>query len=402
MSTPPLRDEPHERPPAVPRFRDGTVYPLFVFVCVRVVISICGVVFVSEQPPNPSVVGPGAPPARYTEPATPGLHNALDGMQRWDAAWFRWIADEGYGTDDARAAFLPGYPLLIALTSLATPLDHAASATLVSNIAFALSLIVLFALTRFERPDDRTAWRSVALFASLPTSFFFLALFSEAPFLLATLLAFYWARTGRWGWRVAASGFAACLIRSMGVAVVIALVVEALRHRSSNGPRRSARLGAAAAGLVAPMAYGLWWWTRGAPLRPIRAQAYWDRELTFPLVALADGLSAGWRAVTSGAPWLVVDAVLVTIALFAAVGAWRRLAGSYATYVWISLAIPLSYAVPWRPLLSVPRLAAVLFPASWVGVEVIRARASFAMLVAASLALQIALAVRFMNWGWIW
>ena len=173
-------DAPERRP--VPRLRDGAAYPLLVFVALRVLISIAGVVFVGDHPPNPSAVGPGAPPVRYTQPATTGLHNAVDGMQRWDAAWFQWIAAEGYGPDDARGAFFPGYPSLIASADLVIPLDGADTATLISNVAFALSLVVLFALSRFEFGDIASAKRAVVLFACLPTSFFFLAPLSEAPF----------------------------------------------------------------------------------------------------------------------------------------------------------------------------------------------------------------------------
>jgi hypothetical protein len=395
-----IADAPGYRP--VPRSRDTLAYPLLVFVALRLLISLAGVLFVGDHPPNDAALGPGAPPVRYTQPATTGLHNAVDGMQRYDAAWFQWIAAEGYGPDDARGAFFPGYPLLVGSADQVTPLDGADAATLISNVAFALSLVVLFELTRFEFGDAASARRSVVLFACLPTSFFFLAPLSEAPFLLAVLLAFFWARTGRWGWRVAFAAFAACLIRSLGVALVAALVLEAVRQHRADGSRRSAMLMSAAAGLLAPVGYALWWWTQGEdPLQPLRAQATWQRQLTFPFVAVADGLRAGWTAGTSGHdPWLIVDAVLATLALAAAVVVWRRLAASYTTYVWASLLIPLSYAAPWRPLLSIPRFAAVLFPAAWV-VQDLR-RQTFVMIATICLVFQLALAVQFMNWGWIW
>jgi hypothetical protein len=393
-------DAPDRRP--APSLRDGAAYPLLVFVALRVIISIAGVAFVGNHPPNPSATGPGAPPTVYTQPATTGLHNAVDGMQRWDAAWFEWIAAEGYGPDDARGAFFPGYPLLIGSVDLLTPMDGAAAATSISNLAFALSLVVLFALTRFEFGSVAAARRAVVLFACLPTSFFFLAPLSEAPFLLAVLLAFYWARTGRWGWRVAVAGFAACLIRSLGVALVAALVLEAVRQHRVDGSRRATKLIAAASGLLAPAAYVLWWWVlRGEPLQPLHAQATWQRELTFPVTAVWEGLRDGLRAATSGThPWLLVDAVIATLALAGAVLVWRRLAASYTAFVWASLLIPLSYAAPWRPLLSIPRFAAVLFPVAWVAEDL--RRQAFTMLAIICLVFQLALAVQFMNWGWIW
>lgn len=396
--------DPTERSPRAPRLRDGSAYPSLVFLALRIVISIAGVLFVGDHPIDPSAVGPGAPPARYTEVATSGVHDAIDGMQRWDAAWFRWIAAEGYGSGDDRAAFFPGYPLLIASTSLVTSLDGATASTVASNIAFGLSLVALSALTRFELRDAAAAKRTVVVFACLPTSFFFLAPLSEAPFLLAVILAFFWARTGRWGWRVAGTAFAACLMRSAGIALVIALVVEAVRQRPSDGPGRSARLGASATGLLAPVLYGVWWWTQGeSPLQPLRAQAQWHRQLMVPPVTILNGLRAAWTVATSGvAIWLLVDAAILAVVLIAAVVAWRRLPSTYAAFVWASLLIPLSYPAPWRPLLSVPRFAAVLFPLAWVAEEGIRTRIGLGLLVTACLFCQIALAVEFMNWGWIY
>jgi hypothetical protein len=387
--------------PRDPRLREGAVFALVVFAASRVLMSLLGITLVTPNPPNGSAIGRGAPPVALSPPATPGLHNAVDAMQRYDAAWFDWIAADGYGTVDARGAFLPGYPLLIRATSIVTPLGIQGSAALVANLAFALALIVLFALSRLELGSVVAARRSVVLFACLPTAFFFLAPLSEAPFLLASLLAWYWARTDRWGWRVAVAGFAACMIRTIGVALVAGLALEALRARRDDGPGRGRRLAAAGAGLLAPALYAAWWWSRGRPLEPLRAQSYWHRALTFPVVTLMHGLRAAWHAVTSaGGGFLLVDAVIVILALAAALFVWRRFAAGYTAYVWISLLIPLCSEVPSRPLLSLPRFAAVLFPFAWVA-GAVRSREWFVLLAAICLVWQMALAVEFMNWGWI-
>ena len=40
-----------------------------------------------------------------------------------------------------------------------------------------------------------------------------------------------------------------------------------------------------------------------------------------------------------------------------------RLRPSYATYLWLSLLVPLAYPLPGRALMSVPRFCVVIFPA---------------------------------------
>jgi len=390
------------RPTGIASLSNGVAYSLTVFVLLRLLLSAAAVGFVEDHPPDPSATGPGAPPAVYTFSAEPGWHNAIDGMQRYDAAWFLWIAAEGYETTDARAALFPGYPLLIRITSW-TGLDDSLAATLVSNAAFALSLVVLYALTRFELHDDRASRRTVVLFACLPTSFFFLAPYSEAPFLLASLLAFYWARTERWGLRVALSCLAACLLRSIGVVLVVALIVEAVRQRRLRREAFVRHAASAAVGLCAPIAYAAWWWLAwSAPAQPLRVQAYWKRELSVPAVTIWSGLHDAVRAAMSHEPpYLFVDAALVMLALIAAIGVWRR-SRTYGIYVWSSLLVPLVYSsAPSRPFLSLPRFAAVLFPIAWVGEGIARRRQTFVALTGLSLVCQIVLAVQFMNWGWI-
>ncbi len=159
----------------------------------------------------------------------------------------------------------------------------------------------------------------------------------------------------------------------------------------------------ATAGLLAPLLYGLWWWSRGqSPLLPLRAQASWQRQLTFPPATLGEGLRAAWDAVAArSGPFLVVDAALLVVALAGAVFLVRRWAPSYAAFVWVSLLIPLSYAAPWRPLLSIPRFTSVLFPVAWTAEDALERDAAFWIVVTLFLLCQMALAVEFMDWGWI-
>lgn len=392
-----------DRDPAdrLPRLRDGLPFCLGVFIAMRVGLSLLAVIGVGDAQPDPSSLQPGSPPAPFVEPASPGWHNAWDGTQRWDAAWFLWIAQDGYGPD-GRAAFFPGYPILFRAAAAPLGGDMAVGALVVSNLAFLASLTVLFGLTSSELGPD-LARRAVALFACFPTSFFFLAPYSESLFLLATLLTFRWIRSERWG-RGAAAAFAASLTRGEGVLLAPAMLVEAIRQHRDDGTPMLPRVAATGAALAGPLAYGLWWATRGQSVTtPLHAQGGWSREATFPLVTLVAGSTDAWEAIRAHAQLhLVVDAALATIVLVAAVSCVRRVSVSYAAYVGISLLVPLSYPSTYRPLLSIPRFAVVLFPLAWVGVETFRDRYVLAVTGAVLLGVQIWLALTFMRWeGWV-
>ncbi len=105
-----------DTPAAAVRFRDGALFCIGVFVCLRLALSIIAALSVG------SVTPPGSAGSGDEVPSSPGIHNIVDGTDRWDALWFERIAREGYRPDDASAAFFPGYPLAIRAVDLITPL----------------------------------------------------------------------------------------------------------------------------------------------------------------------------------------------------------------------------------------------------------------------------------------
>jgi hypothetical protein len=373
------------------RFRDGLAFSTTVFVGLRLTLSLLAVLTVGTVHP-PSAAGSGV-----AVPATPGWHNAIDGTDRWDAGWFERIARNGYDPSDASAAFFPAFPLAIRGVTLVLPLAEDDAALLVSNVAFLGAIIVLFALTTYEF-SPFVARRTVLLLVSFPVSFFFFSPYSESLFLLATLLTFWWARRSRW--RLAAlAGFLAAATRSVGVLLVPALLFEAWHVQR---PRRREALAAACAPLLAPTLYAAYWlFHTGDALRPFHAQDSWFRTLELPVVTLGNGLWLGISGITDrrGIYW-TADLALTAVVLVATALGWRRIPRPYLIYVVASLALILSYPLPARPLLSVPRFVAVLFPAFWAITGLARGWRFPVMLVAFSAGL-VAMAIAFMNWGYI-
>jgi Mannosyltransferase (PIG-V) len=371
-----------------------------VFLACRLLFSAVGVLGIRSTTPPPSAASDTAEQpvagSGLEIPATPGWHNAIDGSLRWDAAWYIRIADEGYGSRPT-AAFFPGYVLAIRAVDLISPLGSTGAALLVSNGAFLAALLAVYALTCREY-DDRHARRTVLLIAFFPTSFFFLAPYPESPFLLLAVLTFWAVRADRWAIGGLTGAFASAT-RITGVALVPALLLE--RWNATRSVHRLAVALVPCVGIVAFIA----WSVIASPsdTSPLEAQDVWHRELAFPLVTLGRGVGVGLRAI--GDPsWLpeAGDVVLTVPPMALLVGAWRRLpAASYGVYALFGFLVPLAFAVPDRPLLSLSRHILALFPLAWLGASVARSTTSFGIVLAICISGWVGLAYGFVNWSFV-
>jgi hypothetical protein len=378
------------------RLRDGVRTCLLVFVGVRVGLSLLSVVGVHLVDPFAPVDVPGWP----TVPATLGWHNLWDATVRQDALWFLRIATDGYVSPDGSAAFFPLFPFAIRVVAWLPGVSPVGAALMIANASFVGALIVLHALTRLEFAGDgadELARRTVLFLAIFPTAFFFMAPYTESPFLLLSVAAFWCARRDRWAW-AAVFGGAAALTRSIGVLVALALLVEALSGWREGKPPLPRLVAAAAAGL-APLLYLAWWKAvHDDGWAPLRAQGNWGRELTSPLTTIGRSLR---YANEFGSYWMI-DVLIVSVVVIAVVAGIRWLRVSYLVYAMASLLLPLANPFPARPLMSMPRFVIVIFPAFWVIARAVgRRRVPEALIVASFAAGYGVLAVLFINWRYI-
>ena len=378
------------------RLRDGVRTCVLLFIGVRVGLSLLSVVGVHLVEAFPPVNVTGWPSVE----ATMGWHNLWDATVRQDALWFLRIATGGYVPGDGSAAFFPLYPLAIRVVARLPGVTPVGAALLIANASFLGALIVLHGLTRLEFRGEGSAEmarRTVLFLAIFPTAFFFLAPYSEAPFLLLSVSAFWCARRDRWGW-AAVFGASAALTRSIGVFVAVALLVEAV-HQWREGKPPLPRLAASAAAGLAPLVYlAAWEAAHGDAWAPLRAQGNWGRELTSPLTTLGRAVR---YANAFGTYWMV-DVLVVGVVLIAVVAGIRWLRPAYLVYVVASILLPLANPFPDRPLMSMPRFVLVLFPAFWVVARGVERRRIPESLVTASFAASYAvLALLFISWRYI-
>ena len=378
--------------------RDAVRPALVVFLGVRVAVFVLAAIAVGVITPQVGVDVPGWPAPLLGH----GWHGAFAALERQDALWFLRIAASGYRAADGSAAFFPLYPLVIRIVSWIVGGRPLLAATLVSNGAFFGSLVVLYDLTVREF-DDAIARRTILYLAIFPTAFFFLAPYSESLFLLLSLLAFREARRDRWV-GAALSGVLAALTRSIGVMLAPALIAMAIERSRADGRSPWSRMAAGTSVLLAPITYLVWWSAaNGDAFAPFVAQANWQREATFPLLTLwrAAAMALGAMGSTDPAYW-IIDLVVAGVVILAVVIGWRRIPFPYLLYAGGSLLLPLCYPFPSRPLLSMPRFVAVLFPAFWVMADATEQRKIPHTAVVATFAAGLALlATLFMNWWYI-
>jgi Mannosyltransferase (PIG-V) len=374
----------------------------------RAAIWALAVVFVfAFEPDSPRRHGP-----------TPGGHGYwLDLWGNWDGAWYRRVAEHGYGAHDGTAAFYPLYSGLLAGLGRVFGGHYVAAGIVLSLAAAAVAFVMLRRLTALELGDE-TARRATVLLAVFPACLFLQAVYSEALFLALAVGAFYAARLERWPLAALATA-AAFLTRPTAFALWAGVLVLAWRSH--------ARGRALAWTVPAPLAFGVYplllWQQTGDAAAFAHAESFWHRSLSSlgPLGGIVDGARAaahGLHAVvatSTPANWTypanldLKQVAAVNVEAFAylllflalTVVAWRRLGAAYGVFAALSLALPLSE--PWNvfPLFSLPRFGLVVFPFVMALATLTRSHRVYVAVVACSIALLAFNVYRWALWYWV-
>ena len=314
-------------------------------------------------------------------------------LVNWDAISYLQIAAHGYpATLDIRTeyldAFLPGFPLLIRGVALLVR-DDVLAAFLVTFAGEAIGLWYLYRLVLSER-DRGAAVFSVWMIAVLPTAVFFIAPFTEAPFMAAAAASLYYGRQGRFGPAIIAATVAAAL-RLTGLALLPALAFDIGRQRGrSRGLGRMASLLIIAAPVVLYCAYMRV--HTGDALALVDAQN--TPSFAHSFAPPWEGFAATWNSMTTAINGedrsiFAREIAFGLLGLVACLAMWAstRIPRSLAVYCSIAWLMTASLSF-WR---SEPRYFLALFPTVIVLADITaRSRATRGVLLTASAALMCA------------
>ncbi len=338
----------------------------------------------------------------------------------WDAAHYAGIASDFYQYDPTASggtdvAFAPLYPFLMrALGSVLQWVTFGwdwghpkwgaliAAGIIISNVAFLFALGLLIKLLAPRLGNIGAVLVALGL-ASLPTAFFFSALYTEGLFLLLVVGSFALARSDwRWKWLcVGLVGMMASLDRFAGALLLGVMAVEYLAQKGWKPKRVRAD---AAWLLLIPVGvaiYAAFLWLRfGSPfvLNDSMLKG-WNHQGSFFLVTYWESLSQLWMSLTGAFAagqdpvlyygqgsrlYLILDLALPVALL---VGAWvgrTKLMASEWTWLALGIVYPLSTNITF----SMARYVLPLWPGLvWLGMDKKGRRVVAVVWIAVSLAL---------------
>ena len=281
------------------------------------------------------------------------------GLFAWDAAFYRDIAEHGYGSVHSGALrFFPLVPLLARGVGVAFLGNDAAALVVVANGSALLFGGLIYRLARLETGDARMAVRAAWFAAVFPPAMALVLGYAEATFLLLSVAMFLALRTRRFEWSTP-FGVLAGLTRPVGVLLALPAAVEASRAwRGASTRQRAARASAVLAGPIGAGIYLLWVrYAYGDAWLPLSIQNNREHRGGFvdPFTRTYDGLADLLHGDRFGSGlhvlWMAVFVVLVVVLL-------RRLPLSYGLYAAAMVAVNLSA----RNLDSFERYAMSAFP----------------------------------------
>jgi Gpi18-like mannosyltransferase len=307
----------------------------------------------------------------------------LAGWARWDAGWYREIAEYGYSLVPGRqstVAFFPAYPL--AMRALGALLGNTLVAGIVLTAVAGLTAAGAFWAWCSERLSPAAAWTALALVLVYPYAYYLYgAVYADAMFIAAGLGAFVLLEHDR-PWLAGLAGAVATAARPLGVVVAVGLVARALERRevfSHRRPRRLHldRLRAKDAGVLVALA--------GLAAYCAYLAVHFDDPFAFATVEQYWGQGAGPRTwfkveffenitnLSDRSAWLayVAHPLVTVVALALVVRVFRRFGWGYGVYSLLAVGLA---AVATKDFFGMGRYVLAAFPCFAVAGELLADR----------------------------
>lgn len=151
-------------------------------------------------------------------------------LHRFDALWYEEIAKNNYQNQPLTRAFFPLYPLVVNGVAKIFQTTFAVCAFFLNTFLTILVFYLLYHLTRMDH-DEKTALRTVIIYAFFPASFFLLTPYAESLLFVLILLSLIFARKGSF---LLASIFAglSAMTKPYAAAIILPLLVILFRNFS--------------------------------------------------------------------------------------------------------------------------------------------------------------------------
>jgi len=380
------------------------VLSLIAFLCLRIFTSsvlLIDLILPSPEPPYSEV----------TQEILTDLEQQSGFTRLFLAPWYRWdtaryleIADFGYDFNFINTVWPPLYPFLIKIFSFIFQ-PSILAAIIVSNIFFVGGLFLTYLLTK-DIFDEEVAKKSIFFISVFPTSFYFVAGYSESIFVALTAGVFILLRKKKWLWAGLLSTLAA-LTRVQGIILVVPIFIELLTDYFKNKNLRQLMINSISI-VYAPFAYGLyslyvyfglrvdWPWNM--------LSTYWDQRFGLPwegVIGTVNSFFIKEEILITPPLMKIVNILLPVLTIYLLIRLRKRIPLSISVYSWLMLLLILGKIDQNNMLVSTIRYLLVIFPVYWGLVFMIRGRLLKIAYFTICLLLQIIQMIYFYWWVWV-
>lgn len=356
--------------------------------------------------------GPPSPYSGITQETLSALEQQSVFSRLFVAPWYRWdtaryleIADFGYDFNLINTVWPPLYPFLIKIFSF---LIHPSTlaAILISNLFFVVGIFLTYLFTKEHFSED-TAKNTIFFMSIFPTSFYFLAGYSESIFLTLSVGVFLFIRKKKWLWAGLLSALAA-LTRVQGIILVVPIIIELIKDYFKDKNLKLFVINSFSC-VYAPFAYGLYSFYVFFGLRvdwPWNMLAtHWGQHFGLPwegfyytfLSILGKNIHIDYT------PNLVkiVNILLSLFAIYILIAIRKKIPLSLSIYSWIMLILAIGKIDYNNTLISTARYLLTIFPIFIGMAMILKNRLIKTIYFSVSILLQTILLIFFFWFVWV-